>query len=96
MADRKIMRDIGLNDKVSVELPAYVWLGFAASYISSSFNSPDANEVVTAVQRALLDPLYLKEQEAHHQQQHDQAQSFFNTIVSGNPPEVPPNMEEQQ
>lgn len=95
MADRKFMRDIGLNEPVSVTLPAHVWLGFAASYISSDFSSPDANQLVTAVQRELLDPLYIKEQEAQAQAQQDQAHSLFQHLATGVTPEVPPNMEDQ-
>lgn len=96
MPDRKVMKDLGLNDPVSVTLPVHVWLGFAASYIASDFNSPDANRVVTAIQYEMLDPLFIKEQEAHTQLQQDQAQAVFHHLATGAIPEVPPNMEEPQ
>lgn len=93
MTERKVMRDLGLNEPVSITLPAYVWLGFSSAYISSDFNSTDANNLINAIQRSLLDPVFIKEQEAQQQFVQDQHQNMFHQMMTGRPPEIPPNME---
>jgi nitrate reductase cytochrome c-type subunit len=91
--NEKVMKDIGLNDPVSVTLPAHVWIGFIAAYSSCAWNSGHATQVANAAGKEILHPLWINEQEAQRQQQVDEQQAAFNSLFTGQPPEVPPSME---
>ena len=92
MPKNPVMRDIKLNDPVSITLPAHIWLGFVAAYATSDWNCNHANQIATEVSEALLDPLYMNERLAAEQQARDEQQAIFQRFI-GQTPEVPPNME---
>lgn len=89
MPDRKVMRDISLNEKVAVSVPAYVWIGFIAAWRTSDWNNGEAGAVVEAAQRAMMDPIWIKEQEAAAQEAQDAHNAIFHSITTGRPPEPP-------
>lgn len=94
MENKKIMRDISLNEPVPVTLPAHVWLGFISAYASTEWSCEDVSIIAQEAIRQLFDPLYLNEKEAAMQEQHDQQQSVLQAIITGRRPETPPHMEE--
>lgn len=94
MPEQKIMKDIGLNDPVSVTLPAHVWVGFIGAYKSTKWVSEDTSEIYRKVIDELFNPLFLKEQEAAMQENHDKHMGLFRHIFTGESPETPPHMEE--
>lgn len=87
-------RDLKLGDPVQVTLPTFVWMSFAASYGTCDWNDPYATQIQQAALEAILDPIYVKEQQAAAQEAHDQAHAQFHHFVTGQPPEVPPHMED--
>jgi hypothetical protein len=89
---QKIMRDIGLNDPVTVTLPAHVWMGFIGAYAATKWQSSYVDQIGSEVIDQLYDPLHLKEREAAHQEQHDLSRALFRHMTMGQLPEVPPNM----
>jgi hypothetical protein len=92
MADRKIMRNITLNEKVAIELPAHIWLAFMAQYATTKWSSDAASHIVVNIQEALLDPIYIKERQAEAQSYHDRSDLAFQMFM-GQHPDIPPNME---
>ena len=94
MADRKIMKSISLNEPVSITLPVHTWHGFMSAYLSTKWNSEDASTIAREVIDKLFDPVFLKEREAAMDEHRDQHRSFMQTIITGEPPEVPPHMDE--
>lgn len=93
MTEQKVMRDISLNEPVTITLPAHLWLSAMSGYAECEWSSTVMTLLMTRVQEALLDPVYLKEQLAKQQHQQDMQQAAFNQMVTGRPPEIPPNME---
>jgi hypothetical protein len=91
---QKVMKDIGLNDPITVTLPAHLWLSFAVTYASSGWGSSSANSVCSAVVDQLFNPLYLNETQAEAQQMQDQQEMAIKALF-GQPPDIPPNMEEE-
>jgi hypothetical protein len=83
MADEHMpqYKDLKLNDDVTITLPAHIWQGFYAAYLSADWNDYYANVVANAGQEQMLDPIYLREREAHAQEQaehaHAHALHFF-------------------
>ena len=94
MPDRKMMRDIGLNDPVTIILPAHIWIAAMSAYAEAEWGNAPMSVVFRKVQETILDPLYMREQEAAHQQQQDYQQDFFQHTTTGQLPEVPPNAED--
>lgn len=85
-------RDLGLNETVAIELPASVWLSFVTSYGASEWNDPTANTIAGAIRNTILDPVYLKEQDAMFAEAQEQANMLPFQIMSsmrGDPPEPP-------
>jgi len=91
MAELKF-RKMELNDKVAIELPVHIWLGFLYGYSGSDWSNMCAGEIASAVQEAVMDPVFLKEQAAKQQEHIDLHNAAFQTMVTGRPPEMPPNM----
>lgn len=88
------MRDINLNDPVSITVPAHVWLMAMSAYAQTEWTDSSMNQIITKVQEAIIDPLWLNEQMAAHQQEIDRQQGMFHGFMTGQPPETPPNEEE--
>lgn len=88
------MREIPIGQKVTIALPAMVWIGFLASYSSSSdYTCANANTICRAVQEAVVDPLYLKEMRAENERQAAQQQEMMSKVmpwIQG--PDVPPDL----
>lgn len=94
MAKSKVMRDMGMNEPVSIELPAHVWLTFMVTYANTEWTSDSAAAICVEIQEALLDPLYVNERQAELQERHDQHERAFRAFI-GQRPEFPPGMEEE-
>lgn len=83
------MRDgLQMNDEVTVTLPAHVWLGFYASYLTADWNDYYANLIGNASQEQLLDPVYVREMEAYHMEEHEQAMAEAQSFFTGQPVEI--------
>ena len=85
-------RDISLTAPVTVTLPAHVWAGFLASYMSTEWVCFYTTTVATAVQEQIMDPLWLKEQDAKRDDDMSQPPAFIARLLGGAPPDLPPNM----
>lgn len=92
MADQKIMKDLGLNEPIAIIAPAHIWLTAMAGYAEIEWNSSAMAIILVKVQEALMDPLYLNERLAQHQQQHD-VQEAAMRMFTGQQPDIPPNQE---
>lgn len=84
-------RNINMNEPVSVTLPAHVWLGFIFTYAGANWTDICTSRISGEVQKQLLDPVYLKEQEAAAQHQADLQMAAFHHFT-GQPQDFPPNM----
>lgn len=96
MAEHKygLMRQLGLNDPVTVTLPAHVWAGFLSAYGSSEWSNSDTNAIMIEARDALFDPRWLKEREAELQRQHDTQHRIMSGMIPGFPsPDIPPDPE---
>jgi hypothetical protein len=82
---------LGMADPVQVTLPAHVWLSFLASYGTAKWTCNYASAIALEARAAVIDPVWLKESEASHQQQHDTMQSIAARML-GQSPDLPPNM----
>jgi hypothetical protein len=91
MADPQF-RKMDLGESVSIELPALVWLVFLFGYSESDWNNFGAGKIAYAVQEAMFDPIYLREQAAQAQQQLDAHNAAFHGLFLGQQPEMPPNV----
>jgi hypothetical protein len=87
-------RKMELNEKVAIniELPAHVWLSFLFGYGESEWSNMGASKIAFVVQEAMLDPIFLREQAAEQQQHLDMHNAAFQHLVTGHPPEMPPNV----
>ena len=93
MANQKIMRDIGLNEPVSIELPAHIWLAFMAAYAVTEWESSAAHSICLKIQDAVMDPIYLNEQLAAAQLAHDGHRNIFHHLFGGADSDAPPDTE---
>jgi hypothetical protein len=84
-------RNLSLNDLVSLELPVSIWLGFLYTYNSADWNDVCAGRIAVEIHDNLLDPLYLKEQQAAAQAHADQHLAAF-AAFTGQQIEQPPNV----
>lgn len=85
-------RDVSLNEPVTLTLPAHIWLGFLASYGSSKWSCAYTSAIMSAVFDQVMDPVWLKEQEARGQEAHDTQRELLNRFLTGRGPDLPPNM----
>jgi hypothetical protein len=92
--NQPVMRDMKLNDKVSITLPVHVWLGFVAAYATSNWNCNHASAIASEVADTVLDPVYMNERLAADQYNLDQQQAVLQRLL-GQTPDIPPNMEGQ-
>lgn len=79
-----------MNDMVSIEMPAHMWLSFLAAYLVTDWATGPANTLAELVQEELLDPLYVREKQAEMQFLADQHQAQLHSFFTGQPPEPPP------
>jgi hypothetical protein len=92
------MPGLKLNDEVAVTLKVKTWHAFLAVYNSCQWSSQYATVLYSEIQEALMDPVYVREQEAAHQQHHAEMQQsgmlggLFPWMNQGGP-QVPPNPE---
>jgi hypothetical protein len=70
--NRRVMCEIGLNDPVTLTLPAHVLHGFIAAYGAAKWSCSHANVMFLAIQKKLYDPQYMKEREAEAQRQNQE------------------------
>lgn len=96
MKQKKLMKDIGLNDPVTITLPAHHWTGFLSAYASTRWHNTDADAIGHSIIEQVFSPLYLKEREAAVQADHDKHQAEVHRFFTGQPPEMPPHMEGEQ
>lgn len=86
---QKVYRDgIGLNDKISVEIEAGLIIAAVTAYATAEFSSDPLSMLLLKCQETIIDPVYWNEQQAAHQQAHDQAsamgQQFMHQILQQN------------
>lgn len=90
------MRSIDLNEPISIEMPAHMWISFISAYSTSDFSHGAANTLAELAQQALLDPLYLNERLAEQQQLIDRHQEHMHRVFGTPPPNFPPHTEDMQ
>lgn len=90
------VKKILLGEPVSVTLPAHIWVGFFSAYASTDWNNYCASAIATECQKAVLEPRFIKEQEARAQHNLDMQQGWMQRLISGTPPEVPPTIGEPE
>jgi hypothetical protein len=92
------MRQMDLNEPVTITLPAHIWLGYMASYGAARWTCGYASVIMAEVREALFDPLVLKEQEAAEQRHNDRHNRLFSSMLPGfKPPgddDIPPDASE--
>jgi len=72
---------LAFEEDVSVTLPAWVWISFAAAFSSCEWDSPYAREIVNASHKEILSPRFLSEQEAQMQMQRDQQEAMLKRMT---------------
>jgi hypothetical protein len=82
MPEQKIMRDMSLNDPISVEAPVHMWLALTAAYNDCDWSNENLSEVLRRALHQIMDPIFIREQEAAAQHAQDQQAQFFNNITS--------------
>jgi hypothetical protein len=96
MGDEKFpkMQDIKVGEEVTITLPAMVWIGFHASYMSNTgYTCANANTICRAVYEAVVDPLFVKESRAESERQAAQQQEMMSKVMPWIPgPDVPPDL----
>jgi len=90
----KIYRDgLKLNDMVTVELPAGLIVAATANYAEAEWSSGPVSHLFVLLQEYIMDPVYWNEQQAAHQQMHDQhnafGQAMFAQLLQQQPPQDP-------
>lgn len=85
------MREITLNEPVTITLPAHVWCGFLAAYVAAKWSCADASVILNEVQNALFDPLWLRERQAEVQRVHDERHRLISGITGFPGPMTPPD-----
>lgn len=88
------MREIGIGDMVNVSLPAHTWIGFIASFSAcQDYTCSHAAAIAMAAQKALIDPVFLKEREAEMERMAAQHHTMLSNMIPGLPgPQVPPDL----
>jgi len=87
-------RKFELNEIVSVELPAHVWLQFLNAYTSTEWADGNATIIALTIRNILLDPVSLNEMDANYQEAQDRMQQHNSGILgmlglSAQPPDDP-------
>ena len=86
---KRIMRDIKLNDPVAVELPAHVWVGFIAAYSATRWQAEDASAIALEAIEKIFDPVWMKEREAANSEHNDLSQALMRAAFIGQMPQMP-------
>jgi hypothetical protein len=77
-----MMKDISLNEPITVTVPAHIWLALIAAYNDCDWANDNMSYILGKAIREIMDPIYLNEQEAAAQEAQDQQQQFFQSITS--------------
>ncbi len=91
MADHPRMKPIELNEPVPITLPAHIWVGFLSAYMSTEWGNSNAGYICEAIEELLMDPVWLKEQQAAFQQHKDRRDAALERLTGGRP-DFPPGM----
>lgn len=97
MADEKMMKDIGLNEPVTVTAPAHMWVAAVAAYADTDWSCMHLQVILAKAQEELANPDWYKSQMEAHQEFHDRrdhAQAAVHRILTGQQPEEPPGSED--
>jgi hypothetical protein len=82
LPEQKIMKDINLNEPITVTVPAHIWLALTAAYNDCDWINDNLGYVLEKAMRQIMDPIYVKEQEAAQQEAMDKKQQFFENLSS--------------
>jgi hypothetical protein len=86
----KYKEGLRLNEAVNIQLPASVWLQFLAAYAHTEWHEGSATIIAMTIRSALLDPIFMNEQDAQYQEQRDMVRSFDPLVALGIvPPPAP-------
>jgi hypothetical protein len=66
------LRARGINEPITVTLPAHVWLSAITTYERAKWGCPYITTILWEAREVLFDPAYLKELEAEMQRQESQ------------------------
>lgn len=78
------MRDgMTLNEMVSVDMPAHVWVALIAAYNDCEWSNGTMHLMLGSVQEKLFDPIWLKEKQAEMQAQADEHERRFHAGLGG-------------
>lgn len=80
---QKQFKDLGLNDRVSVELPVAAILQAISEYSNTEWSGPAVSQLMQFLQESVLDPVFLREKLAEMQATRDQQEAVINRIVPG-------------
>lgn len=83
MAQQKQFKELGLNDKVPVEIQVSLILQAIAEYSNTEWSGPAMSQLMHCIQEAVLDPVFLREKLAEMQHVRDQQEAAINRIVPG-------------
>lgn len=81
--EQKQFKDLGLNDKVPVELQVAVVIQALAEYASSDWSAPAVSVLMSCLQESVLDPVFLREKLAEMQHARDQQEAVMNKFMPG-------------
>lgn len=87
------VRELAFAEPVTITLPAYLWWAFHSWYRSIEAASWEATIINEAVQEALLEPSFIKAQEAENQARESFGQRIAARFLgeSTGPPAAPPD-----
>lgn len=89
---RKIYKDgIGLNDDVTVQIPAGIIIAAVSAYAEAEWCSGAVSQLMVMCQEQIIDPLYWNETQAAHQEAHDQAEAMRNQMMQQIMPHIMPH-----
>jgi hypothetical protein len=89
------MKDINLNEPIAVEVPAHIWLALTAAYNDCDWTNDNLGYVLSKAMRQIMDPIYVKEQEAAAHEQAEAQQNFFQHMAT-HFPGIPEGPEDDQ
>lgn len=95
---RKIYRDgIGLNDEVTVQIPAGIIIAAISAYAETQWSCGAMSQLMVMCQEQIIDPVYWNETQAAHQEAHDQAEAIRTQMMSQIMPNLPgdPRLDDQ-
>jgi len=89
------MRDMKLNDPVSVTLPAHIWVGFQSVYMSAEGNGDFFSEAIcNASIDQIIDPLYVQERDAATEKRTHEGLRHLADALNDRLPDIPPDLGE--